>query len=131
LYLPPDLGHINLSAELRKSKTTNKNTVISLPETAAVCPMFIRYVGVSINELLQIGEKAVLWPYHWRRYSGEAEEYHAIDQQISSNLAYSTCLLVFPPFFQSHTVTVGSLSLTTLEFFFLVSEINLVLCLSI
>ena len=38
------------------------------------------FVGVSIKELLQIGEKAVMWPYHWRRYSGEAEEYHTIDQ---------------------------------------------------
>jgi hypothetical protein len=39
--------------------------------------MFI-FVGVSIKELLQIGEKAVMWPCHWRRYSVEAEEYEMI-----------------------------------------------------
>jgi hypothetical protein len=63
-----------------KSKTTTKTPVTSLSQKQLLFVPCLYFGGVSIKELPQIGEKAVMWPYHWRRYSGEAEEYHTIDQ---------------------------------------------------
>ena len=73
---------------------------------------------MSINELLADRRESCHVALPLAEIFGRAQglSYNRAGRHISSILAYSTCLLVFPPLFQSHVVTVGNMSNTTIQF---------------